>query len=111
MKTTFPDADTLQTYKGRSKAGIVGSHLWFSTSFTSVQSIADCSLVTCNAISSQVYNSWYNQPKVMLSDQGSTENDLSGQESTTEDDIVELSSSLADLNVPGKFNLMSYYFA
>ena len=47
----------------------------------------------------------------MLSDQGSTNNDLSSQESTTKDDIVELSSSLADLNVPGKFNLMSYYFA
>jgi len=32
MKTTYLDADTLQTYKGRSKAGIAGSHLWFGTS-------------------------------------------------------------------------------
>jgi len=34
VKTTFPDADMLQTYKGRAKAGITGSHLWFSKSLS-----------------------------------------------------------------------------
>jgi len=76
-------------------------------------SIPDFSLVTRNAISTRVYNSWYNQPEVVLSDEGSTNNDSSDRESTAEEeDVIELSSSLADLNVTlamsqkGDFNLI-----
>jgi len=76
-------------------------------------SIPDFSLVTRNAVSTQVYDSWYNQPEVVLSDKGSTDNDLSDRESTAEEeDVIELSSSLADLNVTlamsqkGDFNLI-----
>jgi len=49
---------------------------------------------------------------VALSDQGSTDGDSSDRESTAEEDIIELSSSLADLNVAfamlqrGKSNLI-----
>ena len=73
----------------------------------------DFNLVTHNAVSTQVYQSWYNQPEVVLSDQGSTNGDSSDRESTAEEeDIIELSSSLADLNVAfatsqrGKSNLI-----
>jgi len=76
-------------------------------------SIPDFSLVTCNVVSTRVYDSWYNQPEVVLSDKGSTDNDSSDQESTAEEeDVIELSSSLADLNVTlamsqkGDFNLI-----
>jgi len=76
-------------------------------------SIPDFSLVTRNAVSTQVYDSWYNQPEVALLDEGSTNNDSSDRESTAEEeDVIVLSSSLADLNVTlamlqkGDFNLI-----